>query len=129
MRPDADDEPAEDQPEINYYRLVRQYFSGNPKAKREVAAILAERGVELNIDSIMAQAFEEELSTLDTIYEMTATLEARRERILREIDRRRQFLGSRMRQAIDKEKSSDSNPARVRWKNAESATRQLTSKS
>jgi hypothetical protein len=63
----------------------------------EVTKTLTSAG--LTIDSIMAQTFSLKLNDMERIEYMIALAEARRNATLREIDRRRQTLGQKLRRA------------------------------
>ncbi len=102
------DEPANETPDeeqqVNYPRLARRYFAGNRSAIREVSALLAERDIELDLNSLMAEAYQDKLETLELINRMLATVEVRRERTLRNFDRRRVGLGTQVKQTIEGKK-------------------------
>jgi hypothetical protein len=81
-----------EEPRITYISLAHRYFAGDRAAQREVTAVLAEKGIDLDMDSLRAAAFSELISTLEVMSRMTASAESRRERVLREFDRRRREL-------------------------------------
>ena len=56
---------------------------------------------ELTMDEVMAETFAQEIDFLERLDRMLASAEARRNNALREIDRHREALGARVRQAID----------------------------
>lgn len=118
---DVDDsaEPSTDELIVNYDHMVSGYFAGDPKAKSEVAAILAEKNIELDFASLLMRAFGDNKTNLEYISRMTAAVEARRERVLRQIDLRRHAFIIRLRLALDTENGSIITPA--------SETRQLVS--
>jgi hypothetical protein len=63
----------------------------------EVNKILTSAG--LTADSILAQTFSVKLNDIESIEQVTALAEARRNATLREIDRHRQTLGQKLRRA------------------------------
>ncbi len=93
-------EPSTDEPWFTYVSLAHKYFAGDRAAQREVAAILADKGIDLDMDSLKAAAFSELISTIEVISRMTASAEIRRERVLREFDRRRRELDRPIDRAI-----------------------------
>jgi hypothetical protein len=52
-------------------------------------------------DSIMAQAYVSKLDEIERVEDMTASAEARRNNVFREIDRHRQAFGTALRRAVD----------------------------
>jgi hypothetical protein len=95
-----------EEPRFTYVSLAHRYFAGDRAAQREVAAILAEKGIDLDMDSLKAAAFSKLISTLEVMSRMTASAESRRERILREFDRRRRELDRPMDRAMGTENYS-----------------------
>ncbi|GEP07718.1 HNH endonuclease [Methylobacterium oxalidis] len=96
---DAYREPAGDTFGYDRSELVHGWSSGEPEAVREVAALLAKHG--LTDEAISAQALSSKLDDLDRIERMIANADGRRNGVLREIERRRSALGSRLRAASD----------------------------
>jgi len=60
-----------------------------------IRSLLAERG--LNLDSIMAQALSDQLRQVERIDHMIASADARRNRVLAEVERRREAIARRLR--------------------------------
>jgi hypothetical protein len=78
--------------------LAKDWAALRPKARKRVDSILASTG--LTIDSVMAQTLSLKLNVIETIDHMVATAEARRNSILREIDRHRETLRQDVRRAV-----------------------------
>jgi hypothetical protein len=79
--------------------FAQKWASGNASARVEFAKIL--KKAELTMDEVMAETFAQEIDFLERLDRMLASAEARRNNALREIDRHREALGARVRQAID----------------------------
>lgn len=79
--------------------LVHAWSEGQPKALKQVEAILAKHS--LTQDTIVARAFSTHIDDLDRLERMIANADARRTSVLREIERRRSGLGTRLRTASD----------------------------
>lgn len=77
--------------------LVTAFIEGDSIAVAEVARILRSRG--LDTDMLMAQALAERLEEVERIDRLIASADARRNRILSEIDRRRDSFARRLRSA------------------------------
>jgi hypothetical protein len=75
--------------------LIRAYTAGEAAAVREVEMILHRRG--MDIDSLMAQALAEKLDDIERIDRLIAGADARRNRTLNELDRRRDSFARRLR--------------------------------
>lgn len=86
-------------------KLARAFFSNQSKAKREVTSILAKKGLEFDIDSLMAKAFSRKIEILEILGRMMASVEGRRDKTLREIDRRRSYLSIALRGTLENENS------------------------
>jgi hypothetical protein len=78
-------------------RTARFYRAGLNCKK--VHALLKDRG--LNMDMVMANAFEWKTHAIEKLDRMLLTASARRDAVLREIERRRDSLAPRLRRAID----------------------------
>jgi hypothetical protein len=101
-------EPATAEPEIDHDDLARRYFAGDSEARREIEAMLAEQGIELDSESsLMTSVYLDNESNLDFIDRMIAAAEARRERMLRLFHGRRLGFGIRVRHALDRENESE----------------------
>ncbi|MFQ6019024.1 MAG: hypothetical protein ACE5KF_12625, partial [Kiloniellaceae bacterium] len=70
---------------------------GNTQAARRAETSLADHG--LGVDAVMAAAFSQCLGDLESIERMIAAAELRRDRILNQIEKRRQALAWRRREA------------------------------
>ncbi|GEO15780.1 hypothetical protein [Microvirga aerophila] len=79
--------------------LGSRWLEGEVDAHAEVAAILKQRG--LNLDSVMAQALSDKLIEIERIDRMIASADARRNKALSEIERRRESLARRVKSEAD----------------------------
>lgn len=77
--------------------LIDSWMRRDPDQVAEVAAWLEEAG--LTEDAILAQALVENLDAFDKIDRMITQTESRRNAMLREIDRHREAVAQRLRQA------------------------------
>ncbi len=77
--------------------LLKGFTDGDEKAVAEVGRVLALRGKDW--DMILAQALLEKLDEIDPIDRMIAGADARRNKVLQEIDRRRDAFARRLRAA------------------------------
>jgi hypothetical protein len=68
-------------------KLVRKWTSGDPVAMKQVDKLLSWDNE--TVDTVEARAFVEKLDIIEALQRLIATLEARRDAILREIDRHR----------------------------------------
>lgn len=82
---------------ITRKRLVEGWATRDPQSMRDVRAVLKKAGLEES--AIHAQTVEVKLETIEKIDRLIAVSEARRNAALREIDRRRDTLAQRLRQA------------------------------
>ena len=80
-------------------RLGQRWAAGDEFVRTEVSAALNKAG--LTIDDVTAKTAEEKIDTLERLDRMLASMEARRNNALREIDRHREALGSAARGAIE----------------------------
>jgi len=78
--------------------LSASWFERKPSAIKRVKKILA--SADLNMDAVMAQTLSIKLDDIERIDRMIAIAEARRNAILREIDRHREVLSQNLRRAI-----------------------------
>ena len=78
-------------------KLVQGWALRNPETVKEVNEILRQAG--LGEEAIAAQTLAAELDTFEKIDRMIMQTEARRHVVLREIDRRRDVLARRLREA------------------------------
>jgi hypothetical protein len=78
--------------------VAKDWAALRPKALKRVDNILASTG--LTMDSVMAQTLSLKLDVIERIDRMIATGEARRNGILREIDRHRETLSQDLRRAV-----------------------------
>jgi hypothetical protein len=75
--------------------LVNAYAAGDPAAVVEVDRVLLECG--LNADSLMAQALAKRLDDVERLDRMIAGADARRNKALSELERRRDSFARRLR--------------------------------
>jgi hypothetical protein len=78
--------------------LAQKWARGDASARVEFANIL--KKAELTMDEVMAETFAKQIDFLERLDRMLASAETRRNNALREIDRHREALGARVRQAI-----------------------------
>jgi hypothetical protein len=78
--------------------LARAWFTRKPSAIKRVKKILA--SADLSVDAIMAQTLSIKLDDIERIDRMIAIAEARRNAILREINRHREVLSQNLRRAV-----------------------------
>jgi hypothetical protein len=81
------------------YDLAAKWMSGDKEARKRFDEILKKVG--LGMEDVMAEALSSKIDTYERIDRMLASMEARRNNALREINRHREALGSTMREAID----------------------------
>ncbi len=79
--------------------LSGRWMAGDKSARKEVEAALHK--AQLSIDDVTAKTLEGNLVTFERLDRMLASVEARRNNALREIDRHRSAFGAGVRQAID----------------------------
>jgi hypothetical protein len=79
--------------------LVSAYATGDPAAVADVEQIL--KGGAQDADSLMAQALAEHLDDVERIDRLIAGADARRNRSLNELERRRDALARRLRRAAE----------------------------
>ncbi len=80
------------------YNLVDEWAAGNQTTAKKVDKLLAR--AEIDTEAIMAQTFLVEIDPIERIERMIAGSEARLSAVLREIDRRRELVAARLRQAV-----------------------------
>jgi hypothetical protein len=86
-------------PDVEQRReLVNGWVAGDPSAKEKVAKLLAPSS--LGNNAIEAEAFSGRLATFDRLDQILTRMEIRRNSVLKEIDRHREVLGRRAREAI-----------------------------
>jgi hypothetical protein len=78
--------------------LVADWIAREPEAIKRVDQILESAG--LTMDAVMAQSLSIKLDDIERIDHMSALAEARRNAILREIDRHRENLSQNLRRAV-----------------------------
>jgi hypothetical protein len=83
--------------------LSQGWAAGDERARKKVEAILAKAG--MTIDEVTAKTLESKLDSFERLDRMLASLEARRNNALREIDRHRAALGGR--QSIEEIEDAD----------------------
>ena len=79
--------------------MVSQWLAGDKAADSKVKNLLAECG--LDLESVMAQALADHLRRVERIDQMIVSADARRHRVLAEIERRRDALARRLRTASE----------------------------
>ena len=79
--------------------LSHGWAAGDERARTKVEAILTKAGI--TIDEVMAKTLESKLDSYERLDRMLASLEARRNNALREIDRHRDALGGGVRRSIE----------------------------
>jgi hypothetical protein len=84
--------------------LSHSWVAGNKRARTKVEAILTKAG--MTIDEVTAKTFLSKLDSFERLDRMLASLEARRNNALREIDRHRAALGGG-RQSIEEIEDAD----------------------
>lgn len=83
-------ESAQGRPPLSERRLLAEKcLSGDVTAKKSVASKLADRKLEHDPESLMLAAFGACLPQMDELSRMLAVAEARRDRIIKSLDRRR----------------------------------------
>jgi hypothetical protein len=85
--------------------LGARWASGEKSAWAEVAAALEK--AQLSIEDVMAETLDSKIDSFERFDRMLASLEARRNNALREIDRHRNALGTAMRGAINEVQDAD----------------------
>ena len=78
---------------------VSQWLAGDEAADRTIRSLLAECG--LDLESVMAQALANHLRRVERIDQMIVSADARRHKVLAEIERRRDALARRLRTASE----------------------------
>jgi hypothetical protein len=86
-------------------RLGRSWAGGDKSARREVARVL--KMAELGTDEVTAKTLESRLDSFERLDRLMASAEARRNNVLRELDRHREALGAVTRQAIEEIEDAD----------------------
>jgi ribosome-binding protein aMBF1 (putative translation factor) len=92
--------------------LRDKWLSGDDDAKRKVAEVMERAG--LSITDLQARAIGEKIDIIERIDRMTAQAEHRRRLVIGELDRRREALARRLREAanvIDVELSAEETKA------------------
>jgi hypothetical protein len=92
-----------DYPEM--VRLGKEWAAGDDRARKKVGAILTKAG--MTIDEVTAKTLESNLDSFERLDRMLASVEARRNNALREVDRHRVALGGTVRQSIEEIEDAD----------------------
>ena len=79
--------------------LTESWAAGDPGAKTEVQGVLDQIG--LSMEAVTAKTVDAKLDSLERLDRILASVEARRNNALREIDRHREALGGATRSALD----------------------------
>ena len=74
-------------------------MTGQKRARQRVDKALIAAG--LSVDDVMASTLDVKLDSIERLDRMLASIEARRNNSLREIDRHREALGAGMRKGIE----------------------------
>jgi len=82
----------------NYGALADRWFAGDAAAAQAVNKMLAAAG--LTIDSVMALTLSKRIDEVERIDRLTAMAEARRDTMLRDLERRRALLAANVRAAL-----------------------------
>ena len=85
--------------------LSQGWAAGDDRARKKVEAILTNAG--MTIDEVTAKTLESKLDSYERLDRMLASLEARRNNALREIDRHRAALGGVVRRSIEEIEDAD----------------------
>jgi hypothetical protein len=93
------DDPNRVDPNPADRELAYAYHAGDAAAMKEVNELRAKHG--LDQDSTTGLAYNRKLDTLEKIQRLIAINHARREQALRELERHREGLGSRLRSVVD----------------------------
>ena len=92
-------------------KIANGWARGETKAVQEVETIISEHG--LSIDAVMANAFVSQIRELESIERMMATAEIRRDKILNEIEKRRDAITWRLRETVSNVIDVEGDPAPV----------------
>lgn len=99
---DADEDGAggaeEDDGISDNEQLVIAWSKRSPNAVKQVGALLAAQA--LSIDEIIAEALSDKIDSIERIDRMITMAEARRNTMIREIDRHRQAFGASLGRAV-----------------------------
>jgi ribosomal protein L12E/L44/L45/RPP1/RPP2 len=79
--------------------LVEAWYARDAAAGKDVEALLQQAGLTMN--HVLAQTLSRKLDDIERIDRMIANAEARRHVVLREIDRHRDALATRLRAAVE----------------------------
>ena len=89
-------------PSVEFLRLRSlrdKWLSGDDDAKQKVAEVMERAG--LTMTDLQARAIDEKIDTIERIDRMTAQAEHRRRLVIDELDRRRDVLARRLREAVN----------------------------
>jgi hypothetical protein len=95
---DVDEKTEQTEQDRSLYELVEEWARRNPDAIAEVDRILSSAG--LTLDVVFAEMLSENIDFVERIDHMITKAEARRNVVLREIDRHRATLGQDLRRAV-----------------------------
>jgi hypothetical protein len=107
----------------------RETLVQDPAVVRKLEKVRARAASDLDINGLAAQAFIEKLQYVERINQMTALAEARRNSILREIDRRRAMFAKTLRAATSEIEDSEFNamkPKRIARRRSANERERLT---
>jgi hypothetical protein len=91
---------------------VQEYVRREPDAVTLVHELLTDAGV--SVDRFMANAFVQKLDDIERIDRLITTAESRRDASLREIERRRVFLGETLRRSVQEIEDGEPGPTLTR---------------
>ena len=89
-------------PSVEFLRLRSlrdKWLSGDDDAKQKVAEVMERAG--LTMTDLQARAIDEKIDTIERIDRMTAQAEHRRRLVIDELDRRRDVMARRLREAAN----------------------------
>jgi hypothetical protein len=99
--------------------LVEAWYAREPDALQEVEELLAKAG--LNTGHVMAQTLSHKLDDVERIERMLAQAEGRRHVVLREVDRHRAAVASRLRLASEEIQDAEFSDAAIGQTTSEAA--------
>jgi hypothetical protein len=91
--------------DLDAWKLTANWAAERKAARKEVAGAL--RTAQLTMDDVMAETLEDKIDSFERFDRLLASLEARRNNALREIERHRSALGAAVRQVIDEAQDAE----------------------
>ena len=89
-------------PSVEFFRLSSlrdKWLSGDDDARQKVAEVMERAG--LSMTDLQARAIDEKIDTIERVDRMTAQAEHRRRLVIDELDRRRDVMARRLREAAN----------------------------